>query len=91
MSHKTPYNYAILRYNTPELERENTLLPGKYLKSKKYALILKSVLKDGTEAISCIEYSSDLEVLIQQMKDFCSWYNAVFGLKKDIQGNISEY
>lgn len=85
---ETSYNYAILCHNRADLEHEN----GKYLKSKKYALICKVVNKDHSELISHISYSNDLSTTIDKMKRFyISWYDQISGLKKDIQGNITEY
>ena len=89
---ETGYNYAILCHNRADLEHEKTLLDSKYLKSKKYALICKVVNKDHSELISHIHYSNDLSATIDKMKRFyISWYDQITGLKKDIQGNVSEY
>lgn len=86
----TAYHYVIIKNNYPELERESALSFNKYKKSKKYALINKGVHKDGSESIYYIEYSNDLEELQSKAVKFISWYNYPLGLKKDIQGNISE-
>lgn len=85
------YNYAILCPNRPDLAWESTLLSSKYLKSKKYALIHKTVYKDHSEGITFITYSNDLQDLTNDMKQYISWYDQVSGFKKDIQGNVSEY
>jgi len=86
----TPYNYVIIKHNYPELERESTLLDNKYNPKKKYALIDKGVHKDGSEGIYRIEYSNDLEALQVRAAKFVSWYNYPLGLRKNIQGYISE-
>lgn len=85
------YGYCMLVFNRPNLQQERTFFDSKYLKSKKYALIFKNVYKDSSELITHIKYSNDLSNLIEIMKGFCSWYDQITGLKKDIQGNISEY
>lgn len=86
----TPYNYVIIKHNYPELERESVLLNNKYNAKKKYAFINKSIHKDGSESISYIEYSNDLEALQNRAKNFVSWYNYPIGLSKNMQGCISE-
>lgn len=85
---ETSYNYIIIKYNFPELERESTLLPSKYLKSKKYAFIQKSVHNDGSESIAFIKYSNDINQLQIQAEGYVSWYNYPAGKAKDIQNNI---
>ena len=86
----TSYGYVIIKHNYPELERESTLLENKYNAKKKYAYIQKSVHKDGSESINFITYSNDLENLQENAKRFVSWYNYPLGLRKNIQGFISE-
>jgi hypothetical protein len=86
----TSYGYVIIKHNYPELETESTLLENKYNAKKKYAYIQKSVHKDGSESINFINYSNDLEDLQENAKRFVSWYNYPLGLRKDIQGFISE-
>ncbi len=82
------YNYAIIKKNYPELERERTLIDSRYLKSKKYAMIVKGVHKDGSENIYFIRYSSKLEELQEIANGFPSWYNYPMSLYKEMQGNI---
>ena len=84
------YGYTILKYNTPELERESTLLKNNYKKSKVYALIYKSVYKDQSESITHIEYSNDYLDLAFKARVFVSWYDYIEGKKRDIQGYISD-
>lgn len=83
------YNYAIIKENYPELERESVLTHNKW-KNKKYAMLVKGVHKDGSESIYFIKYSNDLEELQNEAKDFPSWYNYPLGVSKSIQGYISE-
>lgn len=87
---KTPYSYVIIDHNRPELERESTLLHNKYNAKKKYAFINKSIHKDGSESICFIDYSNDLEDLQNRAAKFVSWYNYPIGLRKNMQGYISE-
>jgi hypothetical protein len=84
------WSYVIIKHNSPELERESVLLENKYKPKSKYAFINKIVHKDGSESISYIHYSNDLELLQNRAKDFVSWYNYPIGLSKSIQGYISE-
>jgi len=87
---KTAYNYVIIKKNYPELERETVLLRNNYKPKKKYAFIQKMVHKDGSESIAYIDYSNDLEALQERAKGFVSWYNYPLGLRKNIQGFVSE-
>lgn len=87
---KSKYNYAIIKENYPELERESVLMHNDYKKNKKYAIIIKGVHKDSTESIYFIEYSNDLEMLQKQAKGYMSWYNYPLGVAKSMQGYISE-
>lgn len=91
---KTQYNYAIIKENYPELAREIVLSPSKnsnkWLKTKKYAMIVKGVHKDGSESIYFIKYSNDLPELQTQAKGYPSWYNYPIGISKNIQGYLSE-
>ena len=91
---KTQYNYAIIKENYPELERESVLLPEKgktkYNPKKKYAMIVKGVHTDNSESIYFIEYSNDLIGLHEKAKGYISWYNYPIGLAKNIQGYITE-
>jgi hypothetical protein len=84
------YNYVIIKHNYPALERESVLLANKYNAKKKYAFIQKMVHKDGSESIGFISYSNDLEELQERANGFISWYNYPLGLRKNIQGFISE-
>lgn len=84
------YSYVIIKNNHPELERESVLLENNYKKSKKYAMLNKIVHKDGSENISTIIYSNDLESLQKRANNYVSWYNYPLGLSKNIQGFISE-
>ena len=86
----TSYSYVIIKHNYPQLERESVLFENKYNAKKKYAFIQKSVHKDGSENINFIKYSNDIETLQKEAKGFISWYNYPLGLRKDIQGFISE-
>jgi len=86
----TPYNYVIIVHNYPELERESTLLGSPYKAKKRYAAIYKQMHKDGSESISFIVYSNDLEILHKRAADHPSWYNYPLGLCKSMQGYISE-
>ena len=91
---KKQYNYAIIKYNYPELARETVLSPeknaNKYFKTKKYAMIVKGAHKDGSETIYFIKYSNDLPELHSQAKEYPSWYNYPIGISKNIQGYLSE-
>ena len=91
---KTEYNYAIIKESYPELARETVLDPSKdankYNAKKKYAMIVKGCFKDGSEGIYFIRYSNELQELHKQAAQYPSWYNYPIGLRKDIQGNISE-
>lgn len=86
------YNYAIIKTNFPELERESVLSPGgnKYRKTKKYAMIVKGCHKDGSESIYFIKYSNDLQCLHKQASEFPEWWNYPIGIYKSIQGSLSE-
>lgn len=84
------YGYVIIKHNYPELRQEPTFFESKYLKSKKYAMIFKNINKDGSELITHIKYSNDLEALQETAKGFISWYNYPLGVYKSIQGYISE-
>jgi len=87
---KTPYSYAIIKENYPELERESVLLDNKYKKSKKYAYICKVCHKDGSENIAFINYSNDLKELQERAIQLPSWYNYPLGVAKDMQGYLRE-
>lgn len=87
---KNPYSYIIIQENYAELERESVLLENKYKANKKYAMISKIVHKDGSENISTIVYSNDLQALQDRAKGFVSWYNYPLGISKDIQGYLRE-
>lgn len=87
------YNYAIIKNNYPELERETVLDPitgNKYNSKKKYAIIVKGVFKDGSEGIYFIKYDNNLEKLHNMAKGYKSWYNYPLDLAKHINGNIVE-
>lgn len=84
------YNYVIIKENYPELERENVLLENKYKANRRYAMITKMVHKDGSESISTIVYSNDLQGLQERAKGFISWYNYPIGIAKDMQGYLRE-
>lgn len=83
------YSYVIIKENYSELALESTLLPSKY-KPRKFAFIEKIVHGDGSENISRIVYSNDIVKLQENASGYISWYNYPLGLRKDIQGNISE-
>ena len=86
------YSYVIIKENYPQLAQERTLAKdNKYLKSKKYAFICKTVCADKSEFIGFIKYSNDLQALQNEASDFVSWYNYPIGLYKDTQGNISQF
>lgn len=84
------YSYVIIKENYPQLERENVLLENKYKANKRYAMITKMVHKDGSENISTIVYSNDLQGLQERAKGFISWYNYPLGIAKNIQGYLRE-
>jgi hypothetical protein len=84
------YNYAIIKENYPELERESVLSYNKYSPKKKYAMLVKGVHKDGSESIYFIEYSNDLQELQEKASGYLSWYNYPLGVAKSIQGYLSE-
>jgi hypothetical protein len=75
-------NYAIIKHNYPELERETVLTHNKYNAKKKYALIVKGVHKDSSESIFFIDYSNDLEELQKIASTYMSWYNYPLGVSK---------
>jgi hypothetical protein len=79
-------NYAIIKHNYPELERETVLTHNKYNAKKKYALIVKGIHKDSSESIFFIDYSNDLEELHNRAITFESWYNYPLGVSKCILG-----
>ena len=81
------YSYAIIQTNYAELERESALLENNY-KPRKYAFIEKVSHKDGSESISRIKYSNDLQKLQETASGYISWYNYPLNLMKEIQGNI---
>ena len=83
------YNYAIIKENYPELERESTLTHNKYSARKKYAMLVKGVHKDGSESIYFIDYSNDLQELQEKASGYVSWYNYPMGVAKSIQGYLS--
>lgn len=83
----TPFNYAVIKHNHKELERESTLLPSKW-SNKKYAMLLKQHHKDSSESISFIKYSNNLEELQCDASKYETWYNYPIGLYKELQGNI---
>jgi hypothetical protein len=85
----TPYCYVIIKNNFPELERESVLLENKYKKTRKYAYICKTVYQDGSEGITFIRYSNDLEKLQNDAADYVSWYNYPLNLTKNIKGYIT--
>jgi hypothetical protein len=87
---KKSYSYVIIQKNYPELERETVLLENKYNPKKKYALITKIINKDGSDSITTIVYSNDLEQLQSRAKGFVSWYNYPLGIAKSIQGYLFE-
>ena len=84
------YNYVIIKENYPELERENVLLENKYKANRRYAMINKMVHKDGSESISTIVYSNDLQGLQERAKGFVSWYTYPIGIAKNMQGYLRE-
>lgn len=84
------YNYVIIKENYPHLEQERALLENNYQAKKKYAMINKSVHKDGSESITTISYSNDLQELQERAKGFISWYNYPMGVAKNIQGYLFE-
>lgn len=87
---KNSYSYIIIKENYPELERESVLLGNNYKASRRYAMINKIVHKDGSENISTIVYSNDLQALHNRAKGFISWYNYPLGMSKNIQGYLKE-
>lgn len=84
-----PYNYAILKYNNESFQHVGVLLKNKYDPKKKYALIFKSSHNDGSESITNIIYSNDLEGLHTKAKGFISWYNYPIGIYKNLEGQIN--
>ena len=86
----TGFSYAIVTKNYPRLQNTPVLLDSPYRKSKKYALVSKVVHKDNSENIAFIKYSNDLQELQEQAKGYPSWYNYPLGLKKDLQGYITQ-
>jgi hypothetical protein len=85
---KTAYSYCIIKENYPELARETTLLESKYKKTK-FAFIEKICHADGSENISRIVYSNDLQKLQSSANGYFSWYNYPLNLTKNIQQFIS--
>jgi hypothetical protein len=84
------YSYAIIKENYPQLAQLTTLgSDNKYLKSKKYAFICKTVCNDGSEFVGFIKYSNDLEYFQNEATGFVSWYNYPMNIKKNIQGFLS--
>jgi hypothetical protein len=88
------YNYAIIKENHPELERESVLDPSKnsnkYSAKKKYAMIVKGVHKDGSETIYFIRYSNNIVELQLIASCYQSWYNYPIGISKNIQGYLTQ-
>lgn len=87
---KRKYNYAIIKENYPELQRESTLGENLYDPKKKYALIVKDVHSDGSESILFIHYDNYLHKLHKQAKYYPSWYNYPIGISQDMQGCLRE-
>ncbi len=81
-------NYAIIKHNYPELERETVLVYNEYNAKKKYALIVKGFHKDSSESIFFIEYSNDLEELQKIASTYMSWYNYPLGVAKSFSGTF---
>lgn len=90
---ETSYSYAILCKNDKSMRLDliPTFFNSKFLKSRKYGIILKTVNRDGSETVTHIKYFNNLELAINYIKEYPSWYDYVNGIKKDMQGNISEY
>ena len=84
------YNYAIIKENHSELERETVLTENKYNSKKRYALIVKGVHKDGSESIYFIKYDNDLQKLQEDAKQYPSWYNYPLSVAKNLQGYLRE-
>lgn len=89
ISNNGGYSYVIIKENYKELAQLTTLAQdNKWLKSKKYAFICKTVCSDKSEFIGFIKYSNDLEAIQKEASQFVSWYNYPMGLYKELQGNI---
>ena len=84
------YSYAIIKENSPYFKNESVLLENKYKEKMRYAMILKSVHADGSESITTIFYSNDLQDFQERANKFISWYNYPIGIAKDIQGYLRE-
>lgn len=82
------FNYAVIRHNNPYQETKTALLDNKYNPEKKYSLEFISTHKDGTESITCIEYSNDLEALHNKVIEFQSWFNYPIHLCKTRKGDF---
>lgn len=89
---KTGFSYCLLVYNDKNrrLDQIKTFFDSKFLKSKKYGLIVRTVHKDNSETVTHIYYSNDLQSLQRQMYKYVSWYDYVCGFTKSIQGYISK-
>jgi len=83
------FHYAIIVHNSSDNHNRNVLLSNNY-KNTKYCMIDRGVHKDGSESEYFIIYSNNLEMLQNKASKYVSWYNYPIGLRKEIQGNISE-
>ena len=86
---RTECSYAVIKFNSPEMERENVLGKNKYKKTK-FAMLLKSIHKDSSESITFIDYSNDIVDLQNRASQFESWYNYPLGLFKDRNQTIKK-
>jgi hypothetical protein len=86
---KTGYSYVIIKHNDPTFEREKTYFESKYKKTK-YAMFNKTIHKDGSETLTSIKYSNDIEQLQNEASQYISWYNYPLGVSKNIQGYLRE-
>lgn len=83
------YHYAIIVHNSSDNYNRSVLLSNNY-KRTKYCMIDRGVHKDGSESEYFIIYSNDLEKLQNKASKYVSWYNYPIGLRKEIQGGISD-
>jgi hypothetical protein len=84
------YSYVQIVSNSIEISKLKSIASdNKYLKSKKYAFICKSVCNDNSEFIGFIIYSNDIIDLQNRANGFVSWYNYPQNLSKSINGYIN--
>lgn len=86
---KEGYTYVVIKHNDELFSHDSTLLRSKWKKTK-YICLFKTMHKDGSESLTHYKCSNNLEAIQKEAKEYVSWYNYPIGLRKDLQGYISE-